>query len=230
MGRASGARARHPGRENGSSQPLLDRCAPDLVTTREPTAEADDRGGQPPITRPFPSAPETTSIMGLPFHQLDQQTLIGIVLEGLRARNGGWITPVNLDVLRQFTEDHESRELVLAASHRVADGAAHSLGLTPGRYAYAGKGPWQRPRPEPARGGRPRPGSRSFSSVEIRAWPRPPLGGYGLGIPVFKAWNPTAPHLDSRTIRRSWTGSWRRFGAQGRRWSWLVLAFRSRKS
>ena len=60
--------------------------------------------------------------MGLPFHQLDQQTLIGIVLEGLRARNGGWITPVNLDVLRQFTENHESRELILAASHRVADG------------------------------------------------------------------------------------------------------------
>ena len=51
--------------------------------------------------------------MGLPFHQLDQQTLIGIVMEGLRARNGGWITPVNLDVLRQFTEDHESRELIL---------------------------------------------------------------------------------------------------------------------
>ncbi len=43
-------------------------------------------------------------------------------MEGLRARNGGWITPVNLDVLRQFTEDHESRELILAASHRVADG------------------------------------------------------------------------------------------------------------
>jgi N-acetylglucosaminyldiphosphoundecaprenol N-acetyl-beta-D-mannosaminyltransferase len=60
--------------------------------------------------------------MGLPFQQLDQQTLIGIVMEGLRARNGGWITPVNLDVLRQFTEDRESRELVLAASHRVADG------------------------------------------------------------------------------------------------------------
>ena len=60
--------------------------------------------------------------MGLPFQQLDQQTLIGIVMEGLRARNGGWITPVNLDVLRQFTEDHESRELILAASHRVADG------------------------------------------------------------------------------------------------------------
>ena len=60
--------------------------------------------------------------MGLPFQQLDQQTLIGIVMEGLRARNGGWITPVNLDVLRQFTEDHESRELIRAASHRVADG------------------------------------------------------------------------------------------------------------
>jgi N-acetylglucosaminyldiphosphoundecaprenol N-acetyl-beta-D-mannosaminyltransferase len=95
---------------------------PDLVTTLESTAKADDRGGQPPSTRPFPSAPETASIMGLPFHQLDQQTLIRIVLEGIRARNGGWITPANLDVLRQFTEDHKSRKLILAASHRVADG------------------------------------------------------------------------------------------------------------
>jgi len=60
--------------------------------------------------------------MGLPFHQLDQQTLIGIVLEGIRAGSGGWITPANLDVLRQCTVDSESRELVLAASHRIADG------------------------------------------------------------------------------------------------------------
>jgi N-acetylglucosaminyldiphosphoundecaprenol N-acetyl-beta-D-mannosaminyltransferase len=60
--------------------------------------------------------------MGLPFHQLDQQTLIGIVLEGLRARNGGWINTANLDILRQFIENSESRKLVLAASHRVADG------------------------------------------------------------------------------------------------------------
>jgi len=94
----------------------------DLVTTLESAAKADDRGSQPPTTRPFPSAPETASIMGLPFHQLDEQTLIRVVLEGLSARNGGWITPVNLDVLRQFTEGHESRELILAASHRVADG------------------------------------------------------------------------------------------------------------
>ena len=60
--------------------------------------------------------------MGLPFHKVDQQTLIRIVLEGIRARNGGWITTANLDVLRQFTENQESRELILAASHRIADG------------------------------------------------------------------------------------------------------------
>ena len=95
---------------------------PDLVTTLESTAKADDRGGQPPTTRPIPSAPETAWIMGLPFDQLDQQTLIRIVLEGLRARNGGWINTANLDILRQFTENSESRKLVLAASHRVADG------------------------------------------------------------------------------------------------------------
>ena len=86
--------------------------------------------------------------MGLPFHQLDQQTLIGIVVEGLRARNGGWITPVNLDVLCQFTEDHESREIRSQPSG--CRWAAHSLGLTPFRYARAGKGRWQRSRPEPA--------------------------------------------------------------------------------
>jgi N-acetylglucosaminyldiphosphoundecaprenol N-acetyl-beta-D-mannosaminyltransferase len=60
--------------------------------------------------------------MGLPFHQVDQQTLIRTILESIRARNGGWIIPVNLDVLRQFTENSESRELVLAGSHRIADG------------------------------------------------------------------------------------------------------------
>ena len=35
---------------------------------------------------------------------------------------GGWIVTPNLDILRQFTADPESRKLILAASHRVADG------------------------------------------------------------------------------------------------------------
>ena len=60
--------------------------------------------------------------MGLPFHRLDHRTLIQLFLEGVRSRSGGWIVTPNLDILRQFTANPESRELILAASHRVADG------------------------------------------------------------------------------------------------------------
>jgi N-acetylglucosaminyldiphosphoundecaprenol N-acetyl-beta-D-mannosaminyltransferase len=67
-------------------------------------------------------AHETTSIMGLPFHRLDQPTLIRVFQEGVRERNGGWIVTPNLDILRQFTRCPESRSLILEASHRIADG------------------------------------------------------------------------------------------------------------
>jgi N-acetylglucosaminyldiphosphoundecaprenol N-acetyl-beta-D-mannosaminyltransferase len=60
--------------------------------------------------------------MGLPFHRVDHPALIRIFLEGVRARNGGWIVTPNLDILRQFTRSPESRRLILDASHRVADG------------------------------------------------------------------------------------------------------------
>ena len=65
---------------------------------------------------------ETTCIMGLPFDRLDHPTLIRLFLDGVRKRNGGWIVTPNLDILRQFTRCPDSRRLVLAASHRVADG------------------------------------------------------------------------------------------------------------
>jgi N-acetylglucosaminyldiphosphoundecaprenol N-acetyl-beta-D-mannosaminyltransferase len=75
---------------------------------------------------PLPFGPnktrETTSIMGLPFHRLDHPTLVRVFQEGIRDRNGGWIVTPNLDILRQFTTSTESRELILEASHRVADG------------------------------------------------------------------------------------------------------------
>ncbi len=32
-------------------------------------------------------------------------------------------------------------------------------------------------------------------------------------LPIFRVWSPTAPHLDTRTIPRSWAGSRRRFRA-----------------
>jgi N-acetylglucosaminyldiphosphoundecaprenol N-acetyl-beta-D-mannosaminyltransferase len=61
--------------------------------------------------------------MGMPLDRLDQRTLVETFLAGARARRGGWIVTSNLDILRQFTISPESRELILAASHRVADGA-----------------------------------------------------------------------------------------------------------
>jgi N-acetylglucosaminyldiphosphoundecaprenol N-acetyl-beta-D-mannosaminyltransferase len=64
----------------------------------------------------------TTTIMGLPFDRLDHPTLIRLFLDGVRERNGGWIVTPNLDILRQFTICPDSRRLILAASHRIADG------------------------------------------------------------------------------------------------------------
>jgi N-acetylglucosaminyldiphosphoundecaprenol N-acetyl-beta-D-mannosaminyltransferase len=92
------------------------------ATPLEPTAKLSSRRAKP-STKPGPSPEQkTASIMGLPFHRLDHRTLIELFLEGIRARNGGWIVTPNLDILRQFTTSHESRELILAAGHRVADG------------------------------------------------------------------------------------------------------------
>jgi N-acetylglucosaminyldiphosphoundecaprenol N-acetyl-beta-D-mannosaminyltransferase len=60
--------------------------------------------------------------MGLPFQGLDQGALVRLFLEGVRAGEGGWVVTPNLDILRRFTSSRESRELILAATHRVADG------------------------------------------------------------------------------------------------------------
>jgi N-acetylglucosaminyldiphosphoundecaprenol N-acetyl-beta-D-mannosaminyltransferase len=66
--------------------------------------------------------PKTASVMGLPFHRLDHEALVGAFVDGVRAGRGGWIVTPNLDILRQFSASRESRELILAATHRVADG------------------------------------------------------------------------------------------------------------
>ena len=60
--------------------------------------------------------------MGLPFHTVDQRSIVRIFLEGVRTGKGGWIVTPNLDILRQFTTNLRSRGLILSASHRVADG------------------------------------------------------------------------------------------------------------
>jgi N-acetylglucosaminyldiphosphoundecaprenol N-acetyl-beta-D-mannosaminyltransferase len=90
----------------------------------EPVAALPSPPGLPErILTPGPAcAPETTSIMGLPFHKLDHTSLIRLFLEAVRERNGGWIVTPNLDILRQFTRSSDSRELIMDASYRVADG------------------------------------------------------------------------------------------------------------
>jgi len=60
--------------------------------------------------------------MGLPFDTIDQETLVRLVVERASAGEGGWVVTPNLDILRQFRSSHESRDLILAATHRVADG------------------------------------------------------------------------------------------------------------
>jgi N-acetylglucosaminyldiphosphoundecaprenol N-acetyl-beta-D-mannosaminyltransferase len=60
--------------------------------------------------------------MGLPFDRLDHPTLIRLFLDAVSERNGGWIVTPNLDILRQFTRCPDSRQLILSASHRIADG------------------------------------------------------------------------------------------------------------
>jgi N-acetylglucosaminyldiphosphoundecaprenol N-acetyl-beta-D-mannosaminyltransferase len=89
----------------------------------EPAAFPSPAAAPQRAPAPWPAeASETTSIMGLPFHRLDHTTLIRTFLEGVRGRTGGWIVTPNLDILRQFTRSPESRELIMHASHRVADG------------------------------------------------------------------------------------------------------------
>jgi N-acetylglucosaminyldiphosphoundecaprenol N-acetyl-beta-D-mannosaminyltransferase len=65
---------------------------------------------------------ESVPIMGLPFSRVDERTVVQLFRDGVRSGVGGWIVTPNLDILRQFTADAESQDLVLSASHRVADG------------------------------------------------------------------------------------------------------------
>src|SRR4051812_27839631 len=76
---------------------------------------------EPPPRRVEPGL-ETATVMGLPFHALDHEMLARRFVDGARAGKGGWTVTPNVDILRQFTMSSESRELILAASHRVADG------------------------------------------------------------------------------------------------------------
>jgi N-acetylglucosaminyldiphosphoundecaprenol N-acetyl-beta-D-mannosaminyltransferase len=61
-------------------------------------------------------------LMGVPLDGLDERRTIETVLEGLSGGSGGWVCPVNLDVLRQCAENPEIRDLVGQADIIVADG------------------------------------------------------------------------------------------------------------
>ena len=110
--------------------------APHLpVPVDEPIAEG-------PVAPRVPRLDGTAVVMGLPFDRLDQATLVRLFREGIRNRRGGWIVTPNLDILRRFSRDPESRQLIMAASHRVADGTpivwASRLGGTPVPERIAG--------------------------------------------------------------------------------------------
>jgi N-acetylglucosaminyldiphosphoundecaprenol N-acetyl-beta-D-mannosaminyltransferase len=60
--------------------------------------------------------------MGLGFAAVSERDTVDHVLDGLADGRGGWICPANLDVLRQWRESTEVRELMSGADLIVADG------------------------------------------------------------------------------------------------------------
>jgi N-acetylglucosaminyldiphosphoundecaprenol N-acetyl-beta-D-mannosaminyltransferase len=60
--------------------------------------------------------------MGLEVARVDENAVIDHVLMAVAAGEGGWICPVNLDVLRQVVRDPTRRSLVAQADVVVADG------------------------------------------------------------------------------------------------------------
>src|SRR5437763_227379 len=71
-----------------------------------------------PADHAFPTVP----LMGLDLAAVSERDTINYVLDGLIRRRGGWISTVNLDVLRQWYGSADVRELVATADLAVADG------------------------------------------------------------------------------------------------------------
>lgn len=65
---------------------------------------------------------EHVELMGLGLAGLTRAETTGLVLEALDHSCGGWICPVNLDVLRQVVHSDELKSLVESADLVVADG------------------------------------------------------------------------------------------------------------
>jgi N-acetylglucosaminyldiphosphoundecaprenol N-acetyl-beta-D-mannosaminyltransferase len=66
--------------------------------------------------------PRSIDIMGLELHGLSEAEVIGHALAGVSERRGGWICPVNLDVLRKTVGDPGIQALVRRADLVVGDG------------------------------------------------------------------------------------------------------------
>jgi N-acetylglucosaminyldiphosphoundecaprenol N-acetyl-beta-D-mannosaminyltransferase len=66
--------------------------------------------------------PAKVALMGLEFAALSERETIDHILGAIAEGDGGWICPVNLDVLRQWRRSAELRELVSNADLVVADG------------------------------------------------------------------------------------------------------------
>jgi N-acetylglucosaminyldiphosphoundecaprenol N-acetyl-beta-D-mannosaminyltransferase len=75
-----------------------------------------------PALAPPDNAPPTVALMGLDVAAVSERDTINYVLDALVRERGGWICPANLDVLRQWRDSADVRELVAAADLVVADG------------------------------------------------------------------------------------------------------------
>jgi N-acetylglucosaminyldiphosphoundecaprenol N-acetyl-beta-D-mannosaminyltransferase len=67
-------------------------------------------------------APETVPLMGLGVAAISESDTIRYVLDRLADGRGGWICTANLDILRQWWQSADVRELVSSADLVVADG------------------------------------------------------------------------------------------------------------
>lgn len=67
-------------------------------------------------------SPATVHVMGLDVAAVSEQETVEYVLEAVGRGRGGWICTANLDILRQWRESADLRELVSGADLVVADG------------------------------------------------------------------------------------------------------------
>lgn len=67
-------------------------------------------------------AVQTIDLEGVPFAAVTEQQAVEYVVDGLNGGRGGWVIPINTDVLRRWTRDPEVRALCGEADLFLADG------------------------------------------------------------------------------------------------------------